>query len=93
MPPEGRRYLWNGRPAPSAEENASKNAADLEWTAVSCPMDIKPGERLGQYRLGGEHMIFDEEGRSRLSMEDFAVALVDEVQQPRHVRQQVGAAY
>ena len=62
-------------------------------TAVSCPMDIKPGERLGQYRLGGEHMIFDEEGRSRLSMEDFAVALVDEVQQPRHVRQQVGAAY
>jgi len=103
MRADGRRHFIhasenNGVPAPAVVPavrvvEALRNAADLEWTAVSCPMDIRSGERLGQYRLGGEHMIFDKEGRSRISSEDFAVAMVDEAQESRHVRQQVGAAY
>ena len=73
--------------------NAIKAADDLEWTLVSCPMYIASGERKGAFRLGGTHMIFEDDGNSRISEDDFAVAMVDEVQEPHFGRKQVGVAY
>ncbi len=54
---------------------------------------IAPGERTGTYRLGTEQLVTDEKGESHISAEDFAVALLDEIEQPRFSRQRFTAAY
>jgi len=54
---------------------------------------IQPGERTGKFRLGGKQLVTDEKGESRISAEDYAVALVDELESPKHVRQQFTLAY
>jgi len=51
------------------------------------------GERTGSYRIGGEVALFDADGGSTLSGADFAVAIVDEVEQAAHSRAHVGVAY
>jgi putative NADH-flavin reductase len=52
-----------------------------------------PGERTGKYRTALENPVFDDNGRSVLSVEDVAVALVDELEQNNHIRQRFTAAY
>lgn len=54
---------------------------------------IQPGERTGAFRLGKDTLLTDGKGESRISAEDFAVALVDEVENPRHIRQRFTVAY
>lgn len=71
----------------------SKDAADLEWTSLSPAAFIQPGERTGNFRLGGDELISDAQGQSRISAEDYAVALVDELENPRHIRQRFTVAY
>lgn len=66
---------------------------DLDWTYVSPPLEIKPGERTGQFRLGEDQLIRDEAGHSRISEADFAVAILDELEQSRFVRRRFTAAY
>jgi putative NADH-flavin reductase len=66
---------------------------DLDWTYFSPAAMITPGERTGKYRLGGEQLVVDEAGQSRISMEDYAVALLDEVENPQHVRRRFTVAY
>jgi|SRR5579875_54191 len=72
---------------------ALREASDLEWTAISPPQTIRPGERTGNFRVGAERLLTDAEGKSAISTEDYAVALVDELEQPRHVRQRFTVAY
>jgi len=50
---------------------------DVHWTYVSPPKRFKPGRRTGRYRLGGTELPVDRDGRSHISMEDFAVAMLD----------------
>lgn len=64
-----------------------------DWTYLSPPALLAPGERTGRYRLGGDELLLDDEGNSAISMEDLAVALVDEVERPRHRRARFTAAY
>lgn len=66
---------------------------DLEWTNFSPPALIEPGERTGSYRLGTDQLVTDVEGQSRISTEDYAVALLDEVEKPQHVGQRFTAGY
>lgn len=66
---------------------------DVDWTYVSPGALLAPGERRGVYRTGGDDLLRDESGQSHISMEDFAIALVDEVEQPRYVRRRFTAAY
>ncbi|MDP3660290.1 MAG: NAD(P)H-binding protein [Phenylobacterium sp.] len=73
--------------------NALTAVSDFEWTLVSCPMDIASGERVGDFRLGGSHMIFEDNGRSRISEQDFAVAMIDEVQEPHFANKQINVSY
>jgi hypothetical protein len=67
--------------------------ADLDWSYFSPAALIEPGQRTGKFRLGGTRLVANDRGESRISAEDFAVALVDELEQPAHVRQQFTAAY
>lgn len=70
-----------------------KNDNELEWTYVSPAAEIAPGERTGKFRTGGDKLLTDEHGKSVISMEDFAVAIVDEIENPTHVREQMTVAY
>jgi len=72
---------------------AYRRDATLDWTYVSPPASIEPGQRTGKYRTGGNQLVTDKQGRSFISMEDYAVALVDEVENPRFIRRRFTVAY
>jgi len=65
----------------------------LEWTFFSPAAEIGPGQRTGKFRLGGDQLVTDAEGKSRISYDDYAIALVDELEKPKHVRGRFTAAY
>ncbi len=66
---------------------------DVDWTYFSPPVFIEPGERTGTYRLAVGQLVMDTQGESRISAEDYAIALLDEIEQPRFVRQRFSVAY
>jgi uncharacterized protein len=66
---------------------------DLFWTYFSPAGFIQPGERTGKFRLGLESLITDEKGNSSISAEDYAVALVDELENPKHIRERFTIGY
>ncbi|WP_171164742.1 NAD(P)-dependent oxidoreductase [Streptomyces sp. I05A-00742] len=66
---------------------------DVDWTYVSPPAVLDHGERTGRYRLGGDELLVDAVGNSAISYEDFAVALLDETEHPRHRRSRFTVAY
>jgi len=51
------------------------------------------GERTGKFRLGGAQLLADASGKSWISVEDFAVAMIDELEHPAHVRQRFTVGY
>jgi putative NADH-flavin reductase len=66
---------------------------DVRWTYATPPKNLTNGERTGVYRLGGDVMLEDARGRSRLSRADFAAAIIDEAEQATHVRARFSVAY
>ena len=80
------------KPAALALE-ALQKVANLDWTAISPAASIQPGARTAKFRLGLDHLIEDDSGQSLISREDFAVAILDEIEKPRHVRRRFTAAY
>ena len=76
--------------------NEIKQNNTLDWTFFSPAIEMHPGTagiRTGKYRTSLESPVFDENGRSILSVEDVAVALVDELEQNNHIRERFTAAY
>lgn len=67
--------------------------AGLDWTYFSPAGLIQPGQRTGKFRVGKDELIVDEQGQSCISAEDYAVALVDELEQPHHVRERFTVGY
>lgn len=65
----------------------------LAWTYLSPAFELFPGARSGRYRLGGDQAFFDAEGKSRISSADYAVALIDELEQPQHTGRRFSVAY
>jgi putative NADH-flavin reductase len=57
--------------------------AEFDWTVVSPSALIAPGVRTGKYRTGTDQLLVDAKGESRISAEDFAVAIVDEIENPK----------
>lgn len=55
-----------------------------QWSYLCPPAMLMPGERTGRYRLGSDTLLVEANGESRISMEDFAVALIDEAETPQH---------
>jgi putative NADH-flavin reductase len=72
---------------------AYQKERELEWTYISPSAYIEPGERTGNFRTGKDQLLVDEHGRSHISMEDFAVAIVDEIMNPQHIRERFTAGY
>jgi uncharacterized protein len=70
-----------------------QKVTDLDWTAISPPASIQPGERTGKFRLALDDLIEDDKGESRISREDFAIAIMDEIEKPRHIRRRFTAGY
>jgi len=66
---------------------------ELDWTFLSPSAEFAPGERTGKFRLGGDRLLTDTNGKSWISMEDFAIAFVDELETPRHSRQRFTVGY
>jgi len=76
--------------------NEIKKETELDWVFISPAIEMHPGTsgiRKGTYRTGGDNPVFDENGRSIISVEDIAVAIADELEQPQHSRQRFTAAY
>ena len=69
------------------------SSADIDWTYISPSFVIAPGERSGQYRLGGDEPLFDAQGNSRISNEDYAVALLDRVEKNDAPRKRITVGY
>ncbi|MDQ2710727.1 MAG: NAD(P)H-binding protein [Acidobacteriota bacterium] len=67
--------------------------SDINWTYFSPAAYFVPGERTGKFRLGTTNLIADEKGDSRISFEDYAVALVDEIEKPAPERGQLSIGY
>lgn len=67
--------------------------ASLDWTFLSPSALIEPGARTGKFRLGKDDLLVGAEGRSAISAEDYAVALVDELEKPEHSRQRFTVGY
>lgn len=65
----------------------------LDWTMLSPAAMIAPGQRTGKFRLGGDQLLADAEGQSRISVQDYAVAMIDELEQPAHSRKRFSVAY
>ncbi|GIG69846.1 NAD(P)-dependent oxidoreductase [Phytomonospora endophytica] len=70
-----------------------REITDLDWTYVSPAASIAPGERTGEFRVGANRLLTDAKGRSHISAEDYAVALVDALESGDHVRERITVAY
>lgn len=68
-------------------------ASPVNWTSLSPAIYFDPGERTGRFRLGKDELLFDAQGESRISMEDYAIALVDELEAATHGRQRFSVGY
>ncbi|MEH3022130.1 MAG: NAD(P)H-binding protein [Pseudomonas oryzihabitans] len=72
---------------------ALREIEDLDWVFVSPQMVFAAGARTGQFRLGRDALLFDAAGDSHISYEDYAVALLDEVERPAHHRTRFTIGY
>ncbi|AUM94190.1 TPA: NAD(P)-dependent oxidoreductase [Clostridium botulinum] len=70
-----------------------RNEKEINWTYLSPAALISPGIRTGRYSVGDEYLVVDEKGESKISFEDFAVAMVDEIETPKHIRSRFTVAY
>ncbi len=73
--------------------DALRGVSDLDWVFVSPQMVFAPGTRTGRFRLGDDTLLFDAAGDSHISYEDFAMALLDEVERPVHHRTRFTVGY
>ncbi|MCM0678245.1 NAD(P)H-binding protein [Micromonospora phytophila] len=104
LTPKGTRFL-DEPDFPEEYRDAAQGQADaldfyrssadgVSWTYVCPPpLEFHPGERTGTYRTGTDQPVTDHEGRSVLSYEDLAVAVVDEIESPRHENARFTVAY
>jgi putative NADH-flavin reductase len=67
--------------------------ADIDWTYISPAALIEDGERSGKYRLGGDQLLVDADGKSRISVADYAVAVLDRLEKDDKPRQRITVAY
>ncbi len=64
--------------------NFLKKEKKVDWVFFSPAADMCPGVRTGRYRLSKDDMIIDIVGNSHISVEDYAAAMIDELEHPKH---------
>ena len=87
-------------PAFKAEASAGKafldalrNDNDLDWTFLSPSAFFGPGERTGKFRIADNTLLTGTDGKSSISFEDYALAMFDEIEKPRHIRGRFTVGY
>jgi putative NADH-flavin reductase len=70
-----------------------RSVEDVAWSYVTPPKNLTNGERTGNFRIGGDQLMEDRRGRSRLSRADLAVAVLDEAELEKHTGQRFSVAY
>jgi putative NADH-flavin reductase len=88
LPPE-----WRPLAQAHADALAALRATAANWTYISPAALFDPGERTGDYRISENTLLMDASGQSRISMEDYAIAVVDEIETPRHIRSSFAVAW
>lgn len=73
--------------------NLLRNETGLDWSFLSPSADLFPGQRTGKFRLGTDQLLLDANGKSRISTQDYAMAMLDEVERPAHIRQRFTVGY
>lgn len=73
--------------------NLLRKEPSLEWSFLAPSADLSPGERTGKFRLGTDQLLRDTNGESRISVEDYAVAMIDEMEKPKNIRQRFTVGY
>jgi putative NADH-flavin reductase len=100
--PSGQRLIESPDFPAAAREEAGAGISFLavlqkeqkvDWTFLSPSAMFAPGERTTHFRLGKDELLVDAKGKSWISMEDFAIALVDELERPAHHRQRFTVGY
>ncbi len=86
---------WKVEALPQVEalEIFRSSDSEVDWSFFSPAAMIEPGQRTGIFRLGGDQLITDEKGNSRISVEDYAVALINELENPAHSRKRFTVGY
>lgn len=70
-----------------------REVEDIDWSYVTPPKNFTNGDRTGNFRVGGDRLMEDERGRSRISRADFAVAVLDEIELETHTGRRFSVAY
>lgn len=70
-----------------------RKETSLQWSYLSPAAEIFPGDKTGQFRLGGDLLLTDASGKSRISTGDYAVAMLDEMQHPKQLNRRFSVAY
>lgn len=73
--------------------NILRDEKHLDWTMLSPAAHLEPGRRTATFRLGTDQLLVDDKGESRISLEDYAVAMIDELEKPAHARRRFTVAY
>jgi hypothetical protein len=83
------------KPIALAHEKALEllRASSIDWTYLSPSAFFEPGQRTGTFRLGQDELLIAADGKSHISMEDYAIALADELEQPQRRRQRFTVGY
>ena len=66
---------------------------ELEWSFLCPSINIETGARTGKFRLGKDQVIKDKQGVSKISLEDYAMAMIDELETPKYIRQRFTVGY
>ena len=70
-----------------------RTVTDVKWSYATPAKNFTNAERTGDFRIGGDKLLEDKRGKSRISRADFAVALIDEAESAAHVRARFSVAY
>lgn len=73
--------------------NLLRKEPSLDWSFISPSADLFPGQRTGKFRLGTDQLLADAQGKSRISVEDYAMAMIDEVEKPKHIHRRFTVGY
>ncbi|WP_447598320.1 NAD(P)-dependent oxidoreductase [Nitrospira sp. Nam80] len=85
---------WKGTARATADVlDLLRGEPDLDWTFLSPAAMLQPGARTGKFRLGTDQLLADPNGNSSISTQDYAVAMIDELERPAHIRQRFTVGY
>ena len=96
------RQVFRSIGVPEAYAKAAKGHRDAlnvlrqsnrRWTYVSPSAEIYAGVRTGRFRIGSDQLLMDSTGRSHISYDDFACAVLDEIEEPRHIQRRFTVGY